>query len=342
MRLALAAGLDVSSRAVLSSHLGALHATRAPRILFVLRPQDPIPDSVTHLILPSHVLSRIELGAKAEILATPQAQALLAEGDRLRALTAARTVHRKATNAATAAASALRAPVVQLSNVNIAYGQQKERSVLSDVSWTVREGERWVLAGHNGSGKSTLLSLVLGDHPQSYVQDIELFGKPRSELATPALQAEVGHTSPEIFNAFPRKHGAAALSAAEAIGTGFYAHFVYHPLTEDQQAKFDALVERFPYMLTQDFLDTAFVELSPGQQSLVLLLRALVKEPKLLVLDEPFSGMDGEMVARCKEYLEKGLRPEQAVVMISHFEEELPDGIGRVLRLDKGRVVDVV
>lgn len=340
--MTLTAGLDVSSRGVLSSHLAALHATRAPRILFILRPQDPIPNSVTHLILPSPEPGVIVHGTKATILATPQAQALLAEGERARELNATRTAERKAANEAAAAANAQRKPVIQLKDVNIAYGAEKDRPILSDISWTVREGERWVLAGPNGSGKSTLLALILGDHPQSYVENIELFGRPRSELATPTLQANIGHTSPEMFNAFPRKHGRAALSAAEAIGTGFYSHFVYHPLTEEQQAKFDSLVARFPYKLTPDFLETHFVELSPGQQSLVLLLRALVKEPQLLVLDEPFSGMDGEMVARCKDYLEKGLNADQAVVMISHFQEELPDGLGRILRLHKGRIAEVV
>lgn len=319
-----------------------MHATRAPRILFVLRPQDPIPDSVTHIILPSATPGQLTHGTKEDILATPEAQGLLAEGERARGAAATRNAERKAANEAAADATAQRKPVIQLRDINIAYGPNKDRPILSNISWTVREGERWVLAGHNGSGKSTLLALILGDHPQSYVEDIELFGRPRSELATPTLQANIGHTSPEILNAFPRKHGRAALSAAEAIGTGFFSQFVYHPLSEEQQAKFDRLVARFPYKLIPEFLSTHFVELSPGQQSLVLLLRALVKEPKLLVLDEPFSGMDGEMVARCKEYLESGLREDQVVMMISHFEEELPEGLGRVLRLHMGRVAEIV
>lgn len=107
-------------------------------------------------------------------------------------------------------------------------------------------------------------------------------------------------------------------------------------LLEDLLARFD-----YPPLLAE--LDKPFAALSPAFQALVLLLRALVKRPKLLVLDEPFSGMDSEMLNAVRRFLDEDewLREKRtAMVVISHFEEEVPDSVCRVLALEAGRVVE--
>ncbi|GEM06383.1 ABC transporter [Rhodotorula toruloides] len=338
-------GLDASSRGLLSSLLSSLHSARSPRVLLVLRPQDVLPSFVTHIALADASPGMpLKLGRKDEILSTNEARELLAAGEAEREASKRRKEERQAAAAKRDEEAERRKTIVQLKGVNISYGRpfegQEERRVLKNVDWTIREGERWVLAG---SGKSTLLALLLGDHPRSFTEDIELFGKPRLRQATATLQANIGHVSPEIFNAFPRRYGPDALSGYDAIVTGFDSVYSYRKATSEQASTISSLLSRFSHpLLTPCFLDRPFASLSPGEQSLILLLRALVKRPPLLVLDEPFSGMDMVTIEKVQRYIDAELEDWQSVVLITHFEEEVPKSVGRLLRLEDGEVVERV
>lgn len=151
----IAAGLDTSSRELLSSLLSSLHSARSPRVLLVLRPQDVLPPFVTHIALAdASPEAPLRLGRREEILATKEAQELLAAGEAQRVASKRRREERQAAAAKKDEEPMGRKRIVQLKEVNISYGRpsegQAERKVLKDVSWTIREGERWVLAGHNG------------------------------------------------------------------------------------------------------------------------------------------------------------------------------------------------
>ncbi|GAA6035167.1 hypothetical protein JCM8097_006399 [Rhodosporidiobolus ruineniae] len=342
-------GLDVASRQLLVELLTTLHASRSPRVFLILRPQDELPPFVTHIALvDAQQPGDLMLGPKEEVLATPEAQALLAAGEAERGATRARKERRKIEAEGMSRKEAEegrgRKAVVELKNVSVTYGrkgEEDERRVLKNVNWTIKEGERWVLSGHNGSGKSTLLALVLGDHPRSFTEEVNLFGKPREKQATATLQLNIGHVSPEIFNAFPRRFGPEALTAYEAIVTGFESVYSYRKATPDQAAAVSTLLSDLAHpLLTDTFLSRPFADLTPGEQSLILLLRALVKRPPLLVLDEPFSGMDKDTIERVRRFIDTKLGEEQAVVMISHFEEEIPESVGRSLKLEEGKVVE--
>jgi ABC-type molybdenum transport system ATPase subunit/photorepair protein PhrA len=149
-----------------------------------------------------------------------------------------------------------------------------------------------------------------------------------------------GHTSPELNNSFPRRHGPQGLTARESIVTGFENVFTYRRPTEEQSRRADELIEAFGHHGGADFADRLFAELTIAEQALVLLLRAFVKRPKLLVLDEPFAGMDAEMVQKAKQFIDTALGDDQALVMISHYEDELPDSVDRVLKLEAGKIVE--
>jgi len=225
--------------------------------------------------------------------------------------------------------STLPPPVIQLRNVTVRHAGH---TILDSVSWEVRAGERWAVLGPNGSGKSTLLSLLCGDHPQAYSNDVRLFGRRRGSGETIwDVKRNVGLLSPELHLYFNEP-----LSAERAAATGFFDGLADQPTTPEQSARVRDL---FAVLGADHLLGRAFRQLSTGEQRLVLFVRALVKRPPLLILDEPFQGMDTALVAQCREWLARELTPEQTLLFVTHDPAELPVGVSRTLRLDKGRVV---
>ena len=205
-------------------------------------------------------------------------------------------------------------------------------TILDHMSWSVRAGERWAVLGPNGSGKSTLLSLLCGDHPQAYSNDVRLFGRKRGSGETIwDVKRNVGLLSPEFHLYFTEP-----LTAARAAATGFFDTLADQPTTPEQDARVRELFAAFG--ITQ-LAGRTFTRLSTGEQRLVLLARALVKRPPLLILDEPFQGMDAASTARCRAWLETELGEDQTLLFVTHEPTELPRNVSRTLRLDRGRVV---
>ncbi|KAG0152026.1 hypothetical protein CROQUDRAFT_650626 [Cronartium quercuum f. sp. fusiforme G11] len=327
-------GLDEGSRKDISALLKTLHNSRRPRIILVLRPQDPIASFVTHAL----VLSQSRTDPPSKRI---RAQGEVAQISKVSCPTSTTTVFPKPLRNTHRSNVNQGKDLVRLRNINIRY---ETRSVWSKVNWTIQEGDRWMLSGPNGSGKSTLLSLVLGDHPRSFTEDIELFGRPRVGQATSQIQSAIGHVSPEIFNSFPRKHGESALTVLDVIVTGFESVFSYRPLSNPrQEALLKRLLQEFDHstLLTQNFLVRNFAELSAGEQSLVLLLRALVKEPSLVIADEPFAGMDQQTLQKSRDFLTHRLRRHQALVIVSHYTDELPSCVNKRLHLQDGQAKEL-
>jgi ABC-type molybdenum transport system ATPase subunit/photorepair protein PhrA len=343
-------GLDVESRQSLIELLENLHSNESPRVLLVLRPQDSLPRFVTHLALVQG--ATVKLGTKQDILATDQAKLWFEKGKlETNALQQRRQLQRqRQTQRQLEEPSSSK--LIELENVNVVYGREEEgekRRVLNDISWTVRRGEKWVLAGHNGSGKSTLLSIILGDHPRSFTENVTLFGNPRYKQATSTIQSMIGHVSPEIYNSFPRKHDPTqGLTIYDCLVSGFESIYSYRRPTDSQRIMIDSLLTSFsrhPLLTNRESLESRlFATLNPGEQSLILLLRALVKRPKLLVLDEPFQGMDRETIDLVNNYLEFELdkEDETSVILISHFEEEIPEFFDRRLELKNGAIEEII
>jgi molybdate transport system ATP-binding protein len=222
--------------------------------------------------------------------------------------------------------------VISLRDVTVAYGG---RAVLDRVSWTVRRGERWGLLGPNGSGKTTLLSLVCGDHPQAYGNDVSVFGRRRGTGESIwDVKRRIGLVSPELHLYFTHP-----MTARAAAATGFFDVVTPRPTTPDQDAAVGRLFAEFGLA---GVADRQFGRLSTGQQRLVLLVRVLVKDPELLILDEPFQGLDRPAVAHARAWLDANLRADQTLVFVTHHPDEVPAGVTRTLRLDAGRVAEVV
>jgi molybdate transport system ATP-binding protein len=173
--------------------------------------------------------------------------------------------------------------VVGMHQVSIRYGR---RTILKDLSWTVLNGERWALSGQNGAGKSTLLSLVCADNPQSYACDISLFGYARgSGESIWDIKRHIGYVSPEMHRAYQRD-----LPAIRIVASGLKDSVGLY--VRPDEAEYDICRFWMDIFGVGHLADHTFLKLSSGEQRLVLLARAFVKDPELLILDEPLHGLD--------------------------------------------------
>lgn len=221
-------------------------------------------------------------------------------------------------------------PVIELRNVGVAHGG---RTILHDITWTVRAGERWAVLGPNGSGKTTLLSLLCGDHPQAYANDVRLFGRRRGTGESIwDVKRNVGLVSPELHLYFNQP-----LTAERAIATGFFDVLTDHPTAPEQVATVRELMGHFGIT---HLADRMFRRLSTGEQRLVLFARAVLKRPPLLILDEPFQGLDDATVARLRTWIDANFAPDQTLLFVSHLPEEIPHSVAHILRLQTGAAVE--
>lgn len=217
--------------------------------------------------------------------------------------------------------------VIDMKNVCIRYG---ERTILKDLNWTVCNGERWALSGQNGSGKSTLLSLVCADNPQSYACDITLFDRPRgSGESIWDIKKHIGYVSPEMHRSYKRN-----LPAIRIVASGLMDSIGLYAIPNAQD--YDKCRWWLDIFGIGDLADKPFLQLSSGEQRLVLLARAFVKDPQLLILDEPLHGLDLWNRRLTKDVIETFCqRKGKTLIMVTHYQEELPNIITNHLFLEK-------
>jgi molybdate transport system ATP-binding protein len=219
--------------------------------------------------------------------------------------------------------------IVKMLDVNISYG---DKQVLKNINWEVKAGEKWLLQGHNGSGKSTLLSLVNGDHPQSYANELYLFGNRRgSGESIWDIKQHIGLISPEFHWYFD-----ATATVWQSIASGFYdtvGLFQQLPYTKSTQV--DELVAYFGLTENKNELLTA---LPLGKQRLVLLARTIIKNPELLILDEPCQGLDQQQTQHFNQLVDELCSNGMTLIYVGHFESQLPTCIEKRILLEKGEV----
>ena len=219
--------------------------------------------------------------------------------------------------------------VVELRNVTV---RAAKTLVLDRVSWRIREGESWALTGPNGSGKTTLLSLIVGDHPQAYANDVRLFGHRRGDgQSIWEIREQVGHVSPELQAHFP-----GSMTVTEAILSGFFDGL--GAVGDGSPGQREAVKRWEGALGLSGVADRSFASLSDGQKRLVLLARAMVKQPRLLVLDEPCQGLDDEhrMLILAAVDVVAGSR-ELAIVYVTHDPREIPSCVDHHLALHRGK-----
>jgi len=214
--------------------------------------------------------------------------------------------------------------ILRLDQVAVTYDGKQ---ILRPITWEVKPGEKWVVFGPNGAGKSTLLSLIYADNPQAYSKEIYLFGRKRGTGETIwDIKRRIGFTSPELHAYFRYNHPARTM-----VLTGLTDTFEMRRKATAAEVKLANLL--FRYFGVEEELEKPFKKCSTGLQRLILFMRALIKAPPVLLLDEPFQGLDHAQVEKAKILLEKALRPDQSLIFISHYKEEWPANIELVLDL---------
>lgn len=311
------AGLDAGSRRSLAATVTRLMEEGTQILLVAQRPEEVMP-GISHVLLIRN--GRVALAGRREAVLTPARMRLFeAKGKSLPELRLPLPDAVKPRLPGD--------PVVEMRNVRVAYG---EAVILDGLNWNVRHGENWAVVGPNGSGKSTLLSLITGDNLQVYANQVSLFGKKRGEgECIWTIRQKIGVVSPELQLRY-RKPG----SVREVVFSGFFDSIGLYRRPDTEQEK---LAERWLNILgMRDKADRPFSRLSYGEKRLALIVRAMVKSPELLILDEPCQGLDGanrERVLALMEGIGKGT--ETDLIYVTHREEELIPCIHHVLRLEK-------
>ena len=214
---------------------------------------------------------------------------------------------------------------VHMNDVTIAYG---EKVILSGIHWEVNSGARWALSGPNGAGKSTLLSLITADNPQAYSQDIILFDRKRGTGESIwDIKKRIGYVSPELHVYFREP-----ANVFNVVGSGLFDTLgVYKKISEDQHKRIALWLGVFGI---SHLSQRMFQQISTGEQRMVLLARALVKNPPLLILDEPCQGLDEEQIHRVKEILNYICSNSQTtLIYVSHYSSDIPDCVNQYFKL---------
>ena len=294
-------GLDEEARQVLKNVINALITEGGIQVILICNYIDEIPENVTHIlwledfkikgIFNRHEISHIQfsdfqLDKKLPIFT------------------------QKATSKPFEMA-------VQLTNVSVKYG---EKQALQHINWMVKRGEKWALLGGNGSGKSTLLSLMYGDHPQAYANDISLFDRKRgSGESIWDIKKRIGYVSPELHLYFTEN-----IANIDLVTEGGMSSRLAKQL--------------FNYYDFNHLVNRNFQEISFGEQRLVLLIRALVQQPDLLILDEPFQGLDGYKIGLSKALLNVFCQ-DKTLIFVTHYKGEIPEIVTQFLQLKEGKII---
>lgn len=215
--------------------------------------------------------------------------------------------------------------VLSLNHCKVKYGS---RTIIEDVSWTIRNGECWALFGPNGSGKSTLLSLVHADNPQGYSNDITLFDRRRgSGESIWEIKRRIGYISPEMHLYF---NGSGDIKTIVAQGLNDTVGLFCQVKPEQMERAMHWL----RILHIEHLADRRFNSLSAGEQRLVLLARTFIKHPQLLILDEPLHGLDAARKRSIRGIINHLVaRDGITLIYVTHYLPEVPECVTHTMTL---------
>lgn len=310
-------GLDKEARKLLNEILDTLVQTGV-HIFLVSAPAD-IPSSITHVAL-------LEKG----MITAMMKQADYRLSQQIPKTEAPKTIVRNFTSVPAAYVYPDFSVAIKMVNTIVRYDDKK---ILDNINWEVKKGECWNVSGHNGSGKSTLLSLVNGDNPQAFANEIYLFDRKKgSGESIWDIKQKIGYVSPELHHYFD-----VSATGFEVVASGLFDTIgLFRKLSTAQ----NSLTAQWISLLHLEGLEnTFFNQLSHGEQRRFLLARALVKNPPLLILDEPCQGLDPEVAADFVALVnEICTQLQKTMIYVSHYSEEIPACVTHTLALEQGRI----
>lgn len=300
-------GLDSGAREQLSELLTKLIEETDLQVILILSRVSDIPEFITHII-PVKDLEVLPKMERNEFLQQTREEANF---DRNEIVSLLNELQQNGSESDITSDD-----ILKFNNIHIQYGN---RVILDQLNWQVKKGEKWALKGQNGAGKSTLLSLVCADNPQSYACDIELFGKKRgSGESIWDIKKQIGYVSPEMHRAYLKD-----MPALDIVASGLNDSVGLYVRPKPEQR--EICVKWMELFGIAHLKDSTFLKISSGEQRLCLLARAFVKNPPLLILDEPLHGLDHSNRERVKFIIQKfAEKPEKTLIMVTHYEEDLP------------------
>lgn len=221
--------------------------------------------------------------------------------------------------------------IIKFEQVTISYGS---KIALDAIDWQVEPGQKWLLSGHNGAGKSTLLSLINGDHPQAYANEIYLFDRKRgSGESVWEIKQKIGFVSPELHWNFDKR-----MTCLDTILSGYFdTPGLYRKANSEQQQVANDWLKRLGLA---EYAAQRLSNVSSGVQRMLLLLRALVKNPPLFILDEPCQGLDDKQTANFVNLIDDLFtNTEHTIIYVSHRADQIPSCISHSICLEQGKVI---
>ncbi|MEH6491192.1 molybdate ABC transporter ATP-binding protein ModF [Halopseudomonas sp.] len=320
-------GLDADTLAMLQAHLASIINT-VPMVM-VLNRFDEMPDFITHVAYMDKDSSDPKSPNQGRLTLTVDRSDEGAFNELYQLL------HLKTTDlnvpeadpSNTLPALDPSQPLVRLKDATIKYG---DTIIVNKLNWTIERGQHWQLSGLNGSGKTGVLSLITGDHPQCYTNDIYVFGFQRGNGESIwQIKQFIGYVSTALQWEYR-----VSTSCRNVIISGFHDSIGLYSKASDNQKK---IADQWLELLGMTArADQPFNKLSYGDQRLLLIARAMVKHPPLLILDEPCLGLDDmnrQLVLALIEKICQG--SETTVLYVNHHAEDRIAGIERYLKLEK-------
>ncbi len=226
-------------------------------------------------------------------------------------------------------------PIVELHNVSVSQGRAV---ILSGISWTLSARQNWAILGSNGAGKTTFLKLIRGDIWPTPNCGRRLFHINGSLRTSPiGFREKTGIVSPELLDVYKRNR--VYIKALDSVLTGFFDSVYLHQKPDAEQITRSR--EVVASLGIDDLMEKDFLTLSLGQAKRVLIARAMVHKPKLLILDEIGTGLDMGSKKALMDIVQRLTENGTQILCSSHIEEDIPASTSHFLRLDQGMIVDV-